>query len=314
MAMAGGYHPPAMNILLTGHGTLGLPLAQRLTALGHRVRVLSRRQRGDVPWEVVVGRLDDCEAVRAAADGCERVIHNGARQSDRHDLDAHPEFIATNVVGSANVFHAAVQAGVGHVVHLSSDVVLGTSAPAEELEAAGRARCVRDSDPPDARNIYDAGKVLAEDLARYYRRQHGLSVTMLRPGWFPPPDRLPDHEFVYRLLGHCLWVGDVIAAVLAAMANPAQGEFLIHAAVPFTESDAGELLGDPVAVLRRYWPGETQWWLAQGLPTPPVRWWAEIGPAREQLGYAPALDFARAVGRMQAGKSPWPTAGVQLAR
>ena len=321
-----------MNVLLTGHGTLGLPLAQRLSAMGHRVRVLSRGgpeprletwattqprletwATADVPWEVVAGRLDDRDAVRAAVDGCEVVIHNGARQANRHELAAHPEFIATNVVGSANVFHAAASAGVRHVVHLSSDVVLGTGTPAADLEAAGRARCVRDRDAYDPHNIYDATKVLAEELARYYRQRHGLSVTMLRPGWFPGSGQLADHEFVYRLLGHCLWVGDVIGAVLAAVARPVQGEFLIHAAVPFVEADAADLVRDPAGVLRKYWPDEVDWWTGRGLPIAPVRWWADIAPAREQLGFAPELDFPRAVARLRAGRPAWPTAGVQLA-
>jgi nucleoside-diphosphate-sugar epimerase len=65
-------------------------------------------------------------------------------------------------------------------------VVLGTGTPASDLEAAGRARCVRDGDPYDGHNIYDATKIMAEQLARYYRQRHGLSVTTLRPGWFPP--------------------------------------------------------------------------------------------------------------------------------
>ncbi len=303
-----------MNVLLTGHGTLGLPLAQRLFAQGHRVRLLSRGPRSDVPWEVAVGRLDDLGAVRWAVEGCEAVIHNGARQADRHNLSAHADFLSANVLGAGHVFAAAAQAGVRHVVHLSSDVVLGTAAPAEEFEAAGRARCVRDADPPDPRNIYDLTKLLAEELARYYRRRHGLSVTVLRPGWFPRPGNLADHEFVWRLLGHCLWVGDVISAVLAALASPAQGEFLIHAAAPFGEADAAELLADPAAVLRRYWPAEIDWWLAKGLPVAPVRWWADIAPARQQLGFAPELDFGSAVARLRAGKSPWPTAGVQLVR
>jgi UDP-glucose 4-epimerase len=302
-----------MNVLLTGHGTLGLPLAQRLAAMGHRVRVLSRSMWTDVPWEIVHGRLDDRDAVRSAVDGCEAVIHNGARQADRHDLAAHPEFIATNVVGSANVFHAAASAGVRHVVHLSSDVVLGTGTPAADLEAAGRARCVRDSDPCDPHNIYDSTKVLAEELARYYRQRHGLSVTVLRPGWFPVPGHLADHEFVYRLLGHCLWVGDVISAVLAAVARPVQGEFLIHAAVPFTEDDAPDLLRAPARVLHKYWPDEMDWWESQRLPIAPVRWWADIAPARERLGFAPELNFPQAVARLRAGKGPCPTAGVQLA-
>jgi nucleoside-diphosphate-sugar epimerase len=304
-----------MNLLLTGHGNLGLPLAQRLSAMGHGVRVLSRSPRTDVPWQVIVGRLDDGDAVLAAAEGCEVIVHNGARLGQGHDIAEHGKFVAGNIVGSANVFSAAVRLGVRHVVHVSSDVVLGWSAPPEETESAGRARLVRDSDPLLAQSIYGATKLAAEELARYYRREHGLSVTILRPGWFPPPGHLADHEFVYRLLGHCPWVGDVVAAVLAAIERPAQGEFLIHAATPFAESDAAALLRDPASVLRRYWPEEARWWLDERkLPAPPVRWWADIRPAVEQLGYAPTLDFAAAVARMRAGKSPWPTVGLQLAR
>ncbi|MDD4890268.1 MAG: NAD(P)-dependent oxidoreductase, partial [Phycisphaerae bacterium] len=186
--------------------------------------------------------------------------------------------------------------------------------PAADLEAAGRARCIRDGDRYDAYSIYAATKIAAEQLGRYFREHHGLSLTMLRPGWFPPPGRLADHEFVYRTLGHCLWVGDTIRAVLAAMDNPAQGEFLIHAAVPFVEADAVGLMRDPAGVLRRYWPDEIEWWQSQGLPIAPVRWWADISPARERLGFEPELNFPQAVARMREGKGPWPTAGMQIAQ
>jgi len=302
-----------MNILLTGHGRLGVPLAQRLGALGHRVRILSRTPRDEAPWDVAVGRLDRADDVLAAADGCDLIVHNGAIIERDHDFARHEQFVATNVGGSANVFRAAVTVGARHVVHLSSDAALDRPT-AEEVDAAGRAHCVRDGDPPTRGGLYGLTKSLAEQLGRYYRDRHGLSLTILRPGWFPEPGELADHEFAYRLLGSCVWVGDVIAAVLAAIENPAQGAFLIHAATPFADADAVEMLCDPAAVLRRYWPEEAEWWLGQGLATPPIRQWADITPARQSLGYAPTLDFARAVARLRDGKSPWPTAGVQLAR
>jgi nucleoside-diphosphate-sugar epimerase len=307
-----------MQVLLTGHGTLGTPLAQRLIALGHEVRVLSRPESVDAghepPWHTIAGWLSDRDAVFAAVEGCDMVVHNGARIEGGWDLANHDQFIQTNVVGSSNLFQAAVAHRVEHLVLLSTDAVLGTGIPDEQIEAAGRARILRDDDPHDPYNIYDASKSAVEQLARYYRDRHKLSVTVLRPGWFPPPGALADHEFAWRLLGPCLWVGDVASAVLDAMDHPTRGEFLIHAAVPFVEADAAELLADPAAVVARYFPPEMEWWRANALPTPPIRCWADIAPARAALGFEPELNFADAVARMRDGKSPWPTACVQIAR
>ncbi|MCG3181251.1 MAG: hypothetical protein BIFFINMI_03626 [Phycisphaerae bacterium] len=304
-----------MNVLLTGHGKLGTPLAQRLVAIGHKVRVLSPGHvEQDHPWEVALGWLEDFNAVRGAMDGCELVIHNAAHHATECDPSDHGRFIASNVTGTANVLAAALAGQVRHVIHISSGSVLGTSLSADEIEAAGRARIVRDDDPIDPRDIYEASKAAAELLARFYRQRHGLSVTALRPGWFPREGDLADHEFVWRLLSHCVWVGDVISAVLRAIDSPAQGEFLIHAATPFVEADAPGLLADPAGVLRKYYPDEMEWWAAQNHPTPAIRWWSDITPAREQLGYEPKLNFPQAVARLRGGQSPWPTAGVQIAR
>ncbi len=292
-----------------------MPLAQRLSAQGHELRVMSPGPlEDDVPWPVHIGWLEDPDAVRAAVEDCEVVVHNAAHFGPTFDPDEHARFVASNALGSANVFAAALSGEVRHVVLLSSPGVLGTGAGAEEFEAAGRARCVRDADPPDPRNIYDASKHSAESFAHFYREQHGLSVTILRPGWFARPEDLHDHEFTWRLLGPCVWVGDVIAAVLAAIEQPAQDELLIFPATPFTDDDAAELLADPAKAVARHFPDEMAWWTDQGLPTPAIRWWADIAPARERLGYAPKLNFPDAVARMREGKSPWPTAGLRIAR
>lgn len=304
-----------MRILLTAHGKLGVPLAQRLGAMGHTLRVISPGPvEEDHPWEVAVCWLEDADAVRGAAEDCDVIIHNAAWHAFECDLSDHGRFISSNVTGSANVFAAALSTGVRHVVHISSAAVLGTGAPADEMEATGRARCVQDGDNHDPRNIYDASKAAAEQLARFYRVCHNLSVTVLRPGWFARPEDLADHEFAWRLLGPCVWIGDVIAAVTAAVAHPAQGEFLIFPAGPFDEADAPGLLSDPAGVVARHYPDEMAWWSEQGFPTPPIRWWADIAPARAALGYEPTLNFPDAVARMRDGRSPWPTAGVRLAR
>ncbi|MFD1374034.1 SDR family oxidoreductase [Actinoplanes sichuanensis] len=94
------------RILVTGStGTLGRPVAELLTSLGHDVRGLSRR-----PGAAYQGDLVSGAGLDAALDGVDTVVHcaSDTRRQGKTDLAA-----------TRNLLDAAARAGHPHVVFVS---------------------------------------------------------------------------------------------------------------------------------------------------------------------------------------------------
>jgi nucleoside-diphosphate-sugar epimerase len=158
------------SILVTGgSGYFGEILAGGAVAQGDRVRIFDvNPPAATAPSvEYVPGDVRDRDAVRAACDGVDVVLHNVAQVPLARDREL---FWSVNVVGTANLLVAARDTGVSKVVHTSSSAVFGIpdSNPVTEdtacrpLEAYGRA------------------KLEAEVLCREAVAS-GLDVTIIRP-------------------------------------------------------------------------------------------------------------------------------------
>jgi nucleoside-diphosphate-sugar epimerase len=99
-----------------------------LLARGERVRVLDLRadaaeNLGRAGAELMSGDVLDREAVKAALDGCDRLLHVAALFEMWHpDKRAYYE---TNVDGTANVLETALEMGLLRVVYTSSAVAIG---------------------------------------------------------------------------------------------------------------------------------------------------------------------------------------------
>ena len=151
-----------------GAGYFGTVLVDRARARGDRVRVLDLH--APEPREgvdVVVADVRDRDAVAAACEGVDVVLHNVAQVQLAKDRDL---FESVKVLGTANVLLAARQQRVAKVVHTSSSAIFGIpernpvteDSPARPLEAYGRA------------------KLEAEALCRE-AAAGGLDVTVVRP-------------------------------------------------------------------------------------------------------------------------------------
>lgn len=160
----------AKTVLVTGgSGYFGSVLAERAASRGDHVRIfdLNPPPAEAVAVEYVAGDVRDRDAVRAACDGVDVVLHNVAQVPLARDKEL---FWSVNVLGTANVLVAARQAGVSKVVHTSSSAVFGIpeANPVTE-DTAGR--------PLEA---YGRAKLQAEQLCRD-AVGGGLDVTVVRP-------------------------------------------------------------------------------------------------------------------------------------
>ncbi len=167
-----------MRVYLTGGtGLLGSHLASELRSEGHEVVALHRSDADTLPLEeveceLVEGDVRDAVSMLAPGmEGCTHVVHGAALV---YADGTWPEMRAVNVDGTRNVLTAAVQAGVGHALHVSSVVVYGSAeGPVDEDTPI-------DSIIP-ASDLYARSKREAEEVARGIERVQSLPVSIVRP-------------------------------------------------------------------------------------------------------------------------------------
>ncbi|TFH04892.1 MAG: NAD(P)-dependent oxidoreductase [Spirochaetales bacterium] len=199
-----------MRVLITGaYGFLGNLLYAHLARSPERyepyglVRRLTPSVRADsvsiteIPESNLrMAELSDFDAVRAAMDGIDVVVHLAADPDPRSGWEP---ILNSNVVGTYNVFESARAAGVKRVVFASTNqVVFGySSVPPYDLlireqfddEALKDYEPIRHEWPTKPTTFYSCSKVFGEALAYMYSETHGMSSICLRIGWVLPEDK-----------------------------------------------------------------------------------------------------------------------------
>jgi NAD dependent epimerase/dehydratase len=176
-----------MRVLVTGAaGFIGSHLTEALVREGHEVRALVRyTSRGTAGWldtvdadvaahiEIVKGDVRDAHAVKRAAAGATHIYHLAALIGIPYSYESPDAYIATNVLGTANVLDAARDLGdrLERLVHTSTSECYGTalSVPIDENHRL------------QAQSPYSATKIAADKLAESYQRSFGLRVVTIRP-------------------------------------------------------------------------------------------------------------------------------------
>src|SRR6266480_4383971 len=291
-----------MKALVTGGaGFIGSNLVNALVERGDDVRVLDNFSTGNranlerLDVEVVEGELRSYERVHAATRGVEVVYHLGALGSVPDPLTSN----AVNVEGTLNVLLAARDEGVRRVVFSSSTSVYGTSPHLPTSEAT----------PTDPISPYGVTKLAAERYCISFSRvYHSFEAVVLRYFNVFGPRQSPHSQYAAAVPlfiaaidagGPITIYGDgeqsrdftyvanvVDATIRAAEAPGANGRaFNIAAGAPATVNQVAEtiglILGKPVE--KRFEsprPGDIR------------DSWADIGAAREILGYEPQVDLA----------------------
>ena len=234
------------KVLVTGGtGFIGGRLVEKLILeCDARVRVLVRNFTTAVriarfSLEMIPGDVNDPEAVRRAADGCDVIFH--CAYGNKGTLK---EQRAITVGGTRAVAEAALKTGVSRMVHVSTVSVYGQTPDGDLDETAPRRR---------SGEAYADTKLEAEELVLHYYSKHGLPVVVIQPtivyGPFArvwtigPITQLKNGRVVLvdggSGLCNAVYVDDVVdAMVLAATKDGAVGEaFLISGEVPVTWRD-----------------------------------------------------------------------------
>jgi nucleoside-diphosphate-sugar epimerase len=210
-----------------GAGFLGLHLARRLLADGHRALDLAPLDEAELERSVEERRGDvrDPAAVAELVDGADVLVHAAAAlpiQASRESIRS------VNVAGTAVVLAAALEAGVKRAVLISSTAVYGVP----------KHHPIDETSPLVGVGHYGESKIEAEEVARDFGRR-GLEVVILRPKTFVGPERLGVFEILFDwiregrripILGdgwnryQLLAVDDLVEATVSAAAADVAGE------------------------------------------------------------------------------------------
>jgi nucleoside-diphosphate-sugar epimerase len=166
------------RVLVTGaEGAIGTAVREFLPER-YDLRCITREP---APFPSVVADIADRASIERAFDRVEAVVHLAAASSVSSPWD---EILASNLVGTYNVFEAAAERGVSRLVFASSNHVIG-------MDEIDNAPGLYDIDDPRVfdetaelrpDSLYGVSKVYGEALARYYVERHGLSAVCLRIG------------------------------------------------------------------------------------------------------------------------------------
>jgi nucleoside-diphosphate-sugar epimerase len=173
--MTGAKAVPSGLVLLTGsEGAIGPHLERALRAHGYSVRGLDLRAASSTDREHRTFDLLDLPAVREAMQGVAAVVHAGGIPWNRGDGS---EVLSTNVLGTWNVLQAAVEAGVGRVIGLSSINAQGSTGGWR----ATKYLPIDDAYPHHPMTPYQLSKHLMEETCRSFSERHGIVTICLRP-------------------------------------------------------------------------------------------------------------------------------------
>lgn len=165
--------------VVTGaNGFIGSSLTRCLVERGYRVRAMVLKGTPEdflrgVDAEIVYADITDPATLGPAMRGADTVFHLAARASDWGEWRL---FRLLNFEGVLNVLDAALRAGAGRVLHVSS---LGVHTYRPTFGADETA-------PLDSKlNAYCITKRMGEHAARQFGLEHDIDVTVVRPGLMP---------------------------------------------------------------------------------------------------------------------------------
>ena len=171
---------PKKVIVTGGSGRLGGHVMAALRGT-HGATVLDiEPPQNEMPF--IKGDILDLAALTAAFTGQDAVIHlAGYDDGDGPDEQA---YISINVQGAWNVFQAAEDAGVRHLVVASSTAALGL-----DYDRAPDYLPVDEAHPLHTTGTYGLGKQLIETMARHYVARGSLRIICLRPTLIVRPEK-----------------------------------------------------------------------------------------------------------------------------
>jgi nucleoside-diphosphate-sugar epimerase len=291
-------------LITGGAGFIGSHLAAALLARGERVRILDNFSTGRrdnlsavAGAEVIEGDVRSYHIVREAVDGCDFVLHQAALPSVPRSVKDPITSNEVNVVGTLNVLDAARDAKVSRLAYASSSSIYGRNPALPK----------REDMMPQPMSPYAVSKLAGEHYCRTFFELYRFETVILR--YFnvfgPRQDPLSQYSAVVPKFIHLLlrgerpvvnsdgsqtrdftYVANVVQANLLACEVPAAAGSVLNVAAGQRTSLLAML-----AVLERIIGSEVKPEFLPSRVGDVPHSYADIGLAREVLGYAPQVGL-----------------------
>ncbi len=305
------------KVLVTGAGGfIGSHLTEALVAQGASVKAFVHYNALDSRgWldsidskiaphiEVISSDIRDPTAVRNAAKGMNVVFHLAALIGIPFSYEAPDLYVDTNVRGTLNVLQAGRELGTERLVVTSTSEVYGSAQSVPMTEAH----------PLHPQSPYAASKVGADQLALSFHRSFATPVTVVRPFNTYGP-RQSSRAVLPTVISQIVkgaktlklgalaptrdfsFVSDTTSAFITAATNERAIGEVIHFGSGFEIS-----VGDAARLIARLMDCEVQIEEENVRVRPSTsevdRLFADIGKARELLGWQPAFSGLEGFGR-----------------
>jgi UDP-glucose 4-epimerase len=299
-----------MRFLITGGaGFIGAALANRLVEQKHHVRVLDDLSAGDssrLDRRVVFTRGDvrDVPKLWTLLQGISCAFHLAARVSVPESVLYPREYNEVNVGGTVCLMQAARDAGVRRVILASSGAVYGDQETQPIQETAW----------PHPRSPYAVSKLASEQYVNTLGQLYDIETVSLRifnaygPGQFVPASHAPVIPFFLKqaLSGGSvivfgsgeqtrdfIYIDDVVDALVAA--TTAEG---VNRRVINVGSGQETTVNQIVQTIARSIGQRVEPLYSRGDSGGVSRLVADVGLARQLLGFEPKVDMDTGLGRM----------------
>ncbi len=298
----------AKALLDTGESVVGIDSLNAYYPVELKQARLSQLIGPHPAFRFVHADFADSTALDAAIAGTpiDSIVHLGAQAGVRYSIEAPRDYAHSNLTGQLEILERARHLGVRHLVYASSSSVYGDAAQLP-LSAENRA------DRPVS--FYAATKKSNELMSESYAHLYRIPMTGLRFFTVYGPWGRPDMalwRFTERVLAGTplplynggamqrdfTYIDDIVSGVLAALASPpaddgAQkpGGSVSPHAVYNLGNDKPETLGRFVALIGQACGSEPIIDMQPMQPGDVTATWADIGPARRDLGYDPATPL-----------------------
>ncbi|MDT0308878.1 dTDP-glucose 4,6-dehydratase [Streptomyces sp. DSM 44917] len=241
----------------------------------------------------VRGDICDAELAAAVMRGQHRVLHLAAESHVDRSIVSAAGFVTTNVLGTQTLLNAAMAAGAGTFLHVSTDEVYGSIPMGSWPE----------TDPLAPNSPYSASKASADLMCLAYARTYGMDVRITRCsnnyGPYQFPEKVIPH-FVTRLMRgqsvplygdgknvrDWLHVDDHCRGVLLALAHGRPGEvYNIGGGAELSNLELTHTLLDLMGL------GEDRIAWVEDRKGHDRRYSVDWGKAAAELGYRPSRSF-----------------------
>ncbi|MEU0795292.1 dTDP-glucose 4,6-dehydratase [Amycolatopsis sp. NPDC005961] len=253
----------------------------------------------DVRDDIEFHRTDICDTdvVTGHLAGHDAVVHFAAESHVDRSIDTGLPFMRSNVFGTQSVLEAAAAAGAGRFVHISTDEVYGSIPAGATAEDA----------PLAPNSPYAASKAGSDLVALAFSRTHGLPVTVTRcSNNYGPYQNVEKAipRFITTLLAggdiplygrgtnvrDWLHVGDHCAAVALLLGGaPLESVYNIGGGWQMANLDLAHIILGELGL------GPDRLSFVPDRKAHDARYCVDDSRLREEFGYRPEHDFAKAI-------------------